>query len=237
MPAQETRFDSLDFEFDVCRVAGAERNENMTANENLEAKSKQSQLSVPRRQWDGSILTTSKVKCQLFQSRKPGKEKSCQSKTGSFILGRKERRRRKHFRHNAKRRSSQESFVPSSQDSSQHPATNASISRHQHHQRLIVETVGTDESDDEDELPDTNAILQASQQSIHGRLWWEDHRNEWILTPLPLHVFQSHRRQMLLWALLGYDNYIYIEYIGRKMSFEVSVEKLFKRESISDQHD
>ena len=30
---------------------------------------------------------------------------------------------------------------------------------------------------------------------------------------------------------------IYIEYIGRKMSFEVSVEKLFKRESISDQHD
>ena len=29
----------LDFEFDVCRVAGAERNENMTANENLEAKS------------------------------------------------------------------------------------------------------------------------------------------------------------------------------------------------------
>ena len=37
--------------------------------------------------------------------------------------------------------------------------------------------------------------------------------------------------------LLGYDNYIYIEYIGRKMSFEVSVEKLFKRESISDQHD
>ena len=28
----------LDFEFDVCRVAGAERNENMTANENLEAK-------------------------------------------------------------------------------------------------------------------------------------------------------------------------------------------------------
>jgi hypothetical protein len=36
---------------------------------------------------------------------------------------------------------------------------------------------------------------------------------------------------------LGYDNYIYIEYIGRKMSFEVSVEKLFKRESISDQHD
>ena len=39
----------LDFEFDVCRVAGAERNENLTANENLEAKSKQSQLSVPRR--------------------------------------------------------------------------------------------------------------------------------------------------------------------------------------------
>jgi hypothetical protein len=32
------------------------------------------------------------------------------------------------------------------------------------------------------------------------RLWWEDHRNEWILTPLPLQVFQSHRRQMLLWA-------------------------------------
>jgi len=56
----------LDFEFDVCRVAGAETNENMTANENLEAKSKQSQLSVPRKQWDGSILTTSKVRCQLF---------------------------------------------------------------------------------------------------------------------------------------------------------------------------
>ena len=29
----------LDFEFDVCRVAGAEMNENMTANENLEANS------------------------------------------------------------------------------------------------------------------------------------------------------------------------------------------------------
>ena len=33
---------------------------------------------------------------------------------------------------------------------------------------MIVETVGADESDDEDELPDTNAILQASQQSIHA---------------------------------------------------------------------
>ena len=81
---------------------------------------------------------------------------------------RNERRRRKHSRYNEKRPGSQESFAPSSQYSSQHPATNASISRHQHHQRLIVETVGGDESDDEDELPDTNAILQASQQSIHA---------------------------------------------------------------------
>ena len=82
---------------------------------------------------------------------------------------RNERRRRKHSRYNEKRPGSQESFAPSSQDSSsQHPATNASISRHQNHQRLIVETVGADESDDEDELPDTNAILQASQQSIHA---------------------------------------------------------------------
>ena len=47
-----------------------------------------------------------------------------------------------------------------------------------------------------------------------------------------LHVLSVQRS-----PLLGYDNYIYIEYIGRKMSFEVSVEKLFKRESISDQHD
>ena len=81
---------------------------------------------------------------------------------------RNERRRGTHRRYNEKRRSSQESFAPSSQDSSQHPATNASISRQQNHQRLIVETVGADESDDEDELPDTNAILQASQQSIHA---------------------------------------------------------------------
>ena len=82
---------------------------------------------------------------------------------------RNERRRGTHRRYNEERPGSQESFAPSSQDSSsQHPATNASISRHQNHQRLIVETVGTDESDDEDELPDTNAILQASQQSIHA---------------------------------------------------------------------
>ena len=81
---------------------------------------------------------------------------------------RKEQRRRTYRRYNEKRQGSQESFAPSSQDSSQHPATNASIPRHQNHQRLIVETVGTGESDDEDELPDTNAILQASQQSIHA---------------------------------------------------------------------
>ena len=104
--------------------------------------------------------------------RKREKRKAAKAKRARPPLTeeeRKEQRRRTHRQHNAKRRSSQESFAPSSQDSSsQHPATNASISRHQNHQRLIVETVGTDESDDEDELPDTNAILQASQQSIHA---------------------------------------------------------------------
>jgi len=99
------------------------------------------------------------------------KKRAAKAKRGRPSLAeeeRKEQRRRTYLCYNEKRRSSQESFAPSSQDSSQHPATNASISRQQNHQRLIVETVGADESDDEDELPDTNAILQASQQSIHA---------------------------------------------------------------------
>ncbi|CAJ1945761.1 unnamed protein product [Cylindrotheca closterium] len=83
---------------------------------------------------------------------------------------RNERRRRKHRRYNEKRKGSQGSFAPPSQDSLQHTTANASISTQQNHRQLIVETVGADEadeSDDDDELPDTNAILQASQQSIH----------------------------------------------------------------------
>ena len=99
------------------------------------------------------------------------KKRAAKAKRGRPSLAeeeRKEQRRRTYLCYNEKRRSSQESFAPSFQDSSQHPATNASISRQQNHQRLIVETVGADESDDEDELPDTNAILQASQQSIHA---------------------------------------------------------------------
>ena len=104
--------------------------------------------------------------------RKREKRKAAKAKRARPPLTeeeRKEQRRRTYRRHNEKRQGSQESFAPSSQDSSQHdPATNASIPRHQNHQRLIVETVGTGESDDEDELPDTNAILQASQQSIHA---------------------------------------------------------------------
>jgi len=51
---------------------------------------------------------------------------------------RKEQRRRTYLCYNEKRRSSQESFAPSSQDSSQHPATNASISRQQNHQRIYI---------------------------------------------------------------------------------------------------
>ena len=74
MPAHETRFDSLDFEnpwhsgFWIWRVPSCRRRKKRELDSKRELGSKVEAKStfLPRKQWDGSILTTSKVRCQLF---------------------------------------------------------------------------------------------------------------------------------------------------------------------------